>query len=232
MTKPSRPKLTSESEYEIEVAKNKFHREFWAELITLRVPRDGRQRSSLRPGGDHSLPRHAKVPQELRLILSRYAEALFSAEAQQYPKDRALIRWLRALKERVLDEVFIRIAQIEADGMPDDSTLTYHGLPHEQMHEGMEEGIDRYIKWRLDLYKQRTSSVPATEGKEDVGKKRREFVAPLLLKKGWSPHQWSVEMEIAYNTVANYLAGKTTPYADTLLKFAESLGIDVTLLPK
>lgn len=61
---------------------------------------------------------------------------------------------------------------------------------------------------------------------------RRAFAEPLLLKKGWSPFDWSTESEVAHATVMDYLDGKTNPFNSTRLKLANGLGVDPEGLPK
>jgi hypothetical protein len=61
---------------------------------------------------------------------------------------------------------------------------------------------------------------------------RRDFVAPLLDAKGWSPLDWALEAIVAPATVNDYLDEKTNPYRSTRLKLAKALGVAVAQLPK
>lgn len=61
---------------------------------------------------------------------------------------------------------------------------------------------------------------------------RREFVAPLLDAKGWSPLDWALEATVAPATANDYLDNKTNPYRSTRLKLAKALGVPVEQLPK
>ncbi len=61
---------------------------------------------------------------------------------------------------------------------------------------------------------------------------RREFVAPLLDAKGWSPLDWALEAQVAPATANDYLDDKTNPYRSTRLKLAKALGVPVEQLPK
>jgi hypothetical protein len=61
---------------------------------------------------------------------------------------------------------------------------------------------------------------------------RREFVAPLLDAKGWSPLDWALEAQVAPATANDYLDDKTNPYRSTRLKLAKALDVPVEQLPK
>jgi hypothetical protein len=61
---------------------------------------------------------------------------------------------------------------------------------------------------------------------------RKDFVAPLLDAKGWSPLDWAIEAIVAPATVNDYLDDKTNPYRSTRLKLAKALGVPVAQLPK
>jgi lambda repressor-like predicted transcriptional regulator len=66
---------------------------------------------------------------------------------------------------------------------------------------------------------------------QNTEEKRRASIEPLLREKGWSPHQWSVEAEVAYHTASDYLSGKTRPNRKSRLRLAKALGINPNQLP-
>ncbi len=71
----------------------------------------------------------------------------------------------------------------------------------------------------------------ATQVAAPSGETTREgFIKPLLLKRGWSLNDWALEADVAYNTVAGYLAGKKT-YPSTRVKLAKVLGLEANQLP-
>jgi hypothetical protein len=61
---------------------------------------------------------------------------------------------------------------------------------------------------------------------------RRDFVQPILETKGWSIEDWAIESKVAYHTAADYLSGRTNPYASSRVKLAKSLGVPVQQLPR
>jgi lambda repressor-like predicted transcriptional regulator len=60
---------------------------------------------------------------------------------------------------------------------------------------------------------------------------REAFVLPILEEKGWSVHRFSVEAELDFHTVNDYLKEKTKPNRSTRKQLADALGIPVTKLP-
>jgi hypothetical protein len=65
----------------------------------------------------------------------------------------------------------------------------------------------------------------------DPQNEREKVVQPILVKKGWSIHDWAIESEVDFHTANDYLKGKTTPHPSTRKKLADSLGICVRDLP-
>ena len=61
---------------------------------------------------------------------------------------------------------------------------------------------------------------------------RREFVEPILLKKGWSILDWANHSQVDFHTANDYLKGRTDPYPSTRKKLADSLGVPVPDFPK
>jgi lambda repressor-like predicted transcriptional regulator len=61
---------------------------------------------------------------------------------------------------------------------------------------------------------------------------RQAFVLPLLDAKGWSLFSWALAAKLAPDTVSDYLANKTRPYAKTRVKMAKALNIPVQQLPR
>ena len=57
--------------------------------------------------------------------------------------------------------------------------------------------------------------------------KRRSFVEPILLSKGWSVADWATHAKVAHATAMDYLDQKTTPVADTRKKLADALTVPV-----
>lgn len=60
---------------------------------------------------------------------------------------------------------------------------------------------------------------------------RRDFVEPILKRKGWSVLDWSREARVSHATAMDYLDDKTNPFRSTRLKLANALGINPDKLP-
>ncbi len=67
--------------------------------------------------------------------------------------------------------------------------------------------------------------------REKRARSRKAFVAPVLVRKGWSQLDWASHAEVDHKTVGNYLKGARC-YNDTRLKLAKALGITVDQLPQ
>ena len=63
------------------------------------------------------------------------------------------------------------------------------------------------------------------------GSVREAFVMPILTAKGWSIYDWATNAGVDFHTANDYLKGQTKPYPSTRKKLADSLGVDVGVLP-
>lgn len=70
------------------------------------------------------------------------------------------------------------------------------------------------------------------DGTEARAKTRREFVDPILARKGWSTFEWATNSKVDFHTANDYLSGRTNPFVSTRKKLADSLGVPVSDLPK
>lgn len=246
MSPTNRPKLSLEIDCQIEQAQNQVHVHYWPRFEQLQeLTSEARQQYRIL--GKHRGPPMPKQPNALRLLLQQYAIALFDKESEHYPETPEWQHWLGCLVGRIHSMVLGKIAEIEEAGQVRYSTLKYH-LSSEQMvkaiSDGLQEHIRNHINRRLaqrlaELQQQLKSSAnqssvstPSQPDKRaSASRARREFVEPILGEKGWSILQWALEAEVAYNTVADYLAGKKNPYPSTRVKLAKALGISANLLP-
>jgi hypothetical protein len=61
--------------------------------------------------------------------------------------------------------------------------------------------------------------------------KRRSFVEPILLSKGWSVADWAKHASVSHATAMDYLDEKTDSYPDTRAKLARALNVPIERLP-
>jgi len=189
-------------------------------------------------------PPSPRSPQALRSLLRQYASHVFESEATYFPDEKDLEHWLQRLSGNIVSEIMQRVIQVENVGRARYVTLDYHGLTREDMINAIREGAREAANGRLDYAEaQRLAAVAAVMDEQGRGKlntqaptqtkesTRKGFVEPLLLAKGWSMLQWALEAEVAYNTVADYLAGKKNPHSRTRVKLAKALGTTANLLP-
>ena len=227
-----RPNLSLDAEEQINLTLHQQDVRFWPLIKQFQIPTPETQRTAAQFVFNEG-PLPPKRPQQLAKTIAAYADALFYAEASQYPPlQENFARWLLKLSKRIEARTLIRISEVES-GNPSVS-IAYHGLSEDLMRAAIRDALQKAVNKWPQVTNRDTPSMP--EGKatqaEETRNSRREFVEPILDAKGWSPLMWSVEAELAYHTVADYLAGKTNPFRDTRLKMAKSLGVSVQQLPK
>jgi len=61
---------------------------------------------------------------------------------------------------------------------------------------------------------------------------RQKFIKRRMKEKGWSRGDWAQESGVDYHTIADFLDGKTKPYASTRKKLAETLGVEIDDFPE
>lgn len=61
--------------------------------------------------------------------------------------------------------------------------------------------------------------------------KRRSFVEPILLSKGWTVAEWAKHASVSHATAMDYLDEKTDSYPDTRAKLAKALNVPIERLP-
>jgi hypothetical protein len=61
---------------------------------------------------------------------------------------------------------------------------------------------------------------------------RGAFVTPILSSKGWSIQDWAINSGVDFHTANDFLKGTTKAYNSTRKKLADSLGVDVSTLPR
>jgi hypothetical protein len=191
-----------------------------------------------------------KTPNLLKFLLCQYAAALFKGEASYYPGGPELSHWLKKLVERVISMVLDKVAQVEHAGSFRNATLSHHSVrlsdmegaisaalvtaSEEQLKAHLAAAVKASIQAHTVTLDARQASM-ITGSREsrpaDQASKRKAFVEPILLAKGWSHLRWAMEAEVAYNTVADYLTGKKNPYSSTRVKLAKALGVTPNLLP-
>jgi lambda repressor-like predicted transcriptional regulator len=103
------------------------------------------------------------------------------------------------------------------------------------MISAIREGAMETAQSRLESTKQqqkepKLGTKTDTKPEAPTAKARQSLVDPMLANKGWSLLDWANEAEVAYNTVAGYLAGKKT-YPSTKVKLAKALGLEANQLP-
>jgi lambda repressor-like predicted transcriptional regulator len=242
-----RPALSLAIETEIEGIKRHIHYEYWPRLLAMQELTDQaraeyRQIASTKVKG----PQNPKAPHALRTLLGKYALQLFEVESRFFPPSPDSRRWLAVLTTRLVWEITNRIAAVEADGKPRFMTLGYHGLTQAEMIQAMRDGMKEKQEQLGSEFERRMynetarhlmgeprreepiSSQLPVPSKESM---RKKFIEPLLLARGWSMLQWALEAEVAYNTVADYLAGKKNPHSRTKVKLAKALGVTPNQLP-
>jgi lambda repressor-like predicted transcriptional regulator len=249
MSQTDRPSLTLEIECQIEAALNQIHTHYWPRLEQMQEftgeATDIYRRIS--PGKIPQVP-IPRSPNALKLLLGQYAAALFESEATYYPDDPELAHWLKKLGERVTSMVLDKVAQVEHAGSFRYVSLSYHNVRLSDMQKAIggalsPEVTKRFVaavKERVNQSfaqaRQRVLDAPLQtlpeQKRSTTADRRKAFISPLLLEKGWSILQWATEAEVAYNTVADYLSGKKNPYPSTRVKLAKALGISANRLPQ
>lgn len=66
---------------------------------------------------------------------------------------------------------------------------------------------------------------------ESTSDKRKSFIEPLLLKKGWSIEDWAGKAGVSYHTASDYLSDSRKQYRSTIEKLAKALEIPANELP-
>jgi lambda repressor-like predicted transcriptional regulator len=234
MSPSNRPRLSHQIELDIETAKNQMHIHYWPRLQQMQeLTEDARnQYQRLRR---NIAPPSPRSPQALRSLLRQYASHVFESEATYYPDEKDLEYWLQRLSGKVIAEIVQRVVQVENVGRAHYVTLDYHGLTRDDMISAIREGAMEAARSRLESMKQqqkepKLGTKTVTEPEALTAKARQSLVDPMLANKGWSLLDWANEAEVAYNTVAGYLAGKKT-YPSTKVKLAKALGLEANQLP-
>jgi hypothetical protein len=60
---------------------------------------------------------------------------------------------------------------------------------------------------------------------------REPALRQILTAKGFSVRDWAKNADVDFHTADDFLKGKTTPYASTLKKLADALGMEISDLP-
>jgi lambda repressor-like predicted transcriptional regulator len=184
------------------------------------------------------------------MLLGQYAAALFESEATYYPNGPELPHWLMALQDRITSMVLDRVAQVERSGGFRHVTLSHHSVRLTDMQAAisaaLETALEEQIKKHLtaaatasfhvhiaalDAGQSSTITGPRESKPTDQANKRKAFVEPILLAKGWSILDWANEAEVAYHTAADYLTGTTNPFRSSRTKLAKALGVPPNALP-
>jgi hypothetical protein len=106
----------------------------------------------------------------------------------------------------------------------------------------------RKFHWAAECHRaaresERTSAMPTPSSSDQstdtspdsssfsVGAKRREFVEPILQKRGWSRTKWAQIANVDRSVVFGYLEGRSSPQAESRASLAGALGIEADDLP-
>jgi hypothetical protein len=203
-----RPNLSLDAEEQINLTLHQQDVRFWPLIKQFQIATPETQRVAAQFVFNEG-PLPPKRPQQLAKTIAAYADALFYAEASQYPPlHENFARWLQKLSKRVEARTLIRVSEVEA-GNPLVS-IAYHGLSEDAMRSAVRDVLQKAVnKWPQTA----SSETPllqdgeATQADKPTNP-RREFVDPILDAKGWSPLVWAAEADLAYHTVADYLTGK------------------------
>ena len=247
MSQSRRPPLSLAIESKIEDLKRQTHAEFWPRLQKMQeLTESARAEYRLIAPGKFPEPPPPPSPNTLRSLLLEYAVRLILTESEFFPSSPDSEFWLRNLSERITGEVLRHVRDVEAAGKVKFKTLCYHGLTLRDMAERLQSDIKEPLNRLASEYQQKLYNETA---RHLVGESRREetlisqvpiqskesmrkgFIEPLLLAKGWSMLRWALEAEVAYNTVADYLAGKKNPHSRTRVKLAKVLDLTANQLP-
>ncbi len=76
------------------------------------------------------------------------------------------------------------------------------------------------------------NAVPMVTEPQDVARRRKKIIEPLLVDRGWSILDWANHANVAYHTAADYLSGSKRPYRSTRVKLAKALGLSPNQLPE
>jgi DNA-binding XRE family transcriptional regulator len=119
----------------IEVEQYEIHKRHLALLREMQVLEGGGPWEVLPP----------RNPGRLREILSAYAEALFHAEAKQYPQSPHTDSWLRALGQKIEAMLERRVLEQELISVP---KLTYH-TSKDQLSAMIREAVQSELERRV-----------------------------------------------------------------------------------
>jgi hypothetical protein len=249
MDSPDRPKLPSAIYKAIESSQIKVDEYFWKRLLKFQVSAAAANVVRLGYPDLAPMPPVPKKPDALRTVIASYTRNLFAAEALRYSRDERLGFYLTKLGERIVGRVMDTLAALENAGQFKHASLDYHGLTPDQLRTVATEEIHSSIEGLLrqlgkpaplplggapepGTWNSSTATgLQAKKGTERLAATRKAVVKPILESKGWSELDWANESNVAYHTAADYLAGKTSPYASTRVKLAKSIGLSIQQLP-
>jgi hypothetical protein len=147
MNNLDRPVLTLEAEFQIEIAQNQIHANYWSLLEQMQVgtAEANEENAEL----DKFLLSRAptpKSPNGLRRILTLYSSALFESEATFYPNDPRLGYWLRKLAERVTARTLETVSHLEVAGRKRKLSLEHHGVTQSDMRATISTALNADIE--------------------------------------------------------------------------------------
>lgn len=245
MSQTDRPVLGLEIECQIEAALNQVHTLYWPRLEQMQEF-TSEARDQYRILSSSKIPRipPPRSPNALKLLLGRYAAALFESEATFYPDGPELTHWLKKLGQRVTSEVLDKVAQVEHAGSFRYVSLTYHNVRLPDMQKAIsaaieEEAIKRMVTVATGRIKESIANAQKAIKKTQESAKesaelltRRGFVEPILERKGWSILDWANAANVAHATAMDYVLDKTSPYRSTRAKLAKALGVPIEQFPQ
>jgi len=189
------------------------------------------------------------VKQQLR----EYSASLFEAEAKHRSRRTSDPEELRSWLDELSGEI-----EAEVKTIAEKRQLDYHCTQterlqavHDQLQSQTEQWIDRVKRkgetssqkvpvppiepvggWGDRWVNKASTAIGDTESiAERRSAKRKNFVDPVLRKKGMTPAGWAAEAGLDPSVVYDYLSGKSKPRPESRNLLAEALGVDEPELP-
>jgi len=143
-----RPALTLQQEIAIEYAQNGVEEMAWDGLWHFQALTSENRDDSYRRTKRLNRPA-PKEPAAFKWVAADYAKNLFVAEAEKYPESPELQTWLNKLRERTMVRATQFLDKIEDEGVAQNRSFGYHGVPPEELFAVMGNAIDDAIQDRL-----------------------------------------------------------------------------------
>jgi hypothetical protein len=165
-----KPQLAGWVSEQIEQDFHEIDQGYWKELGEMQRPTEVAELlvsvERLRCGIPQA-PRPPKLPQKLSVVLVRYAQELFHAEASQYPlADPQLRHWLERLAARTSERVLQQVRELDRRSLL--KKLAFHGLSESQMREEIDDALRQVVdQWFEQHYVQHEN-----EGGDDKHKQQ------------------------------------------------------------